>query len=353
MLVSNVTLYDVNISTLSNSFTVYNAQAIQIVNSNLGEPTSTNTLTLYNAQITITNSVPGTNVVTMTGMAIPPTNNVLALVSAEAAVTDGSIFGPNPFLTLNQSTLTVDINLNLGSSSTLNLALGTNATEIAVTGNLTLGGTLNVADAGGFAAGTYTLFTYGGALADNGLTIGATPSMNFTYTVSTNALGQVTLVVGSISPTQAPFVTWQSNYFGCTMCTRAQPKADPLGTGMSNTNKFQAGFNPTNAAAYLHIISVAKSGTNVIVTYLGASGDTNYVPGVLLRTNVLDFTTGDTHGNYANGGWQDTFQTNVLGVGTSAAGGEGTGLGTVTNMTDVGGATNVPGRYYRVRVLLP
>ena len=30
-----------------------------------------------------------------------------------------------------------------------------------------------------------------------------------------------------------------------------------------------------------------------------------------------------------------------------------TGLGTVTNMTDFGGATNGPSRYYRVRVLLP
>jgi hypothetical protein len=129
--------------------------------------------------------------------------------------------------------------------------------------------------------------------------------------------------------------------------------ASYTGDGMSNTNKFLAGFNPTNAAAYLHIISVAKSSTNIIVTYLGASGDTNYVPGVQSRTNVLDFTTGGANGNYTNGGWQDTGQTNILGVGISAAGGEGSGLGTVTNMTDVGGAMNAPSRYYRVRVLSP
>jgi len=77
------------------------------------------------------------------------------------------------------------------------------------------------------------------------------------------------------------------------------------------------------------------------------------VPGVQSRTNVLDFTTGDAGGNYANGGWQDTGQTNILGVDISTAGGEGTGLGTVTNMTDVGGAANGQARYYRVRVLLP
>jgi hypothetical protein len=90
-----------------------------------------------------------------------------------------------------------------------------------------------------------------------------------------------------------------------------------------------------------------------VVTYLGASGDTNWSPGVQSRTNVLDLTTGDANGNYTNGGWQVTGQTNILGVGISAAGGEGTGFGTVTNMTDFGGATNVPSRYYRVRVLLP
>jgi hypothetical protein len=58
---------------------------------------------------------------------------------------------------------------------------------------------------------------------------------------------------------------------------------------MSNTNKFLAGFNPTNAAAYLHIISVATSSTNIIVTYLGASGDTNYVPGRPVADECIGF----------------------------------------------------------------
>jgi hypothetical protein len=60
---------------------------------------------------------------------------------------------------------------------------------------------------------------------------------------------------------------------------------------------------------------------------------------------VLDYTTGDANSNYTNGGWQDTGQTNIL------SGGNGSGI--VTNMTDNGGATNVPSRYYRIRVLVP
>jgi hypothetical protein len=126
---------------------------------------------------------------------------------------------------------------------------------------------------------------------------------------------------------------------------------------MSNTNKFLAGFNPTNAAAYLHVISVAKSGANVTVTYLGASGDTNYVGGFATRTNILEYTTGTGNGSYSSNvafGFQPTGLTNILGTNLTwdASGGKGTG--TVTNMIDVGRATGtVSDLYYRVRVLLP
>jgi arabinogalactan endo-1,4-beta-galactosidase len=179
---------------------------------------------------------------------------------------------------------------------------------------------------------------------------------NYTVQEIVSGLGGVsTSTVANLISVYSPFAWWQLGYFGSTNnYGDAAPTADYTGTGMSNTNKFLAGFNPTNPAAYLHVISVVQTnGTNILVTYLGASGNTNYVPGIQSRTNVLDFTTGDATGNYTNGGWQDTGQTNILGVGISAIGGEGTGLGTVTNMTDVGGATNVPSRYYRVRVLLP
>jgi polygalacturonase/PKD repeat protein len=418
--VSNVTLCSVNIASHGETFDVYNAQAIQILDSQLTTDGSANTLTLYNAQVIVTNSAPGTNVVTLSGLVVPPTNNVLAFFNAPAGVTATNLFAPNLFLTLGGSTLTVSNGLNLGGASTLNFAVGTNATEIVVTGNLTLGGTLNVTDGGGFTNGTYTLFTYGGALTYNGLAIGASPSTNFTYTVSTNTAGQVNLIValpvvppvasftnnpasgpapltvnfydtssnspaswawtfgdgigtsamqdpgytydypgtytvtqivantagsstntGTITVSPYTFAQWQQ-FYGLTGPSSGG-SASYTGDGMSNTNKFLAGFNPTNAAAYLHIISVVKSSTNIIVTYLGANGDTSYVPGVQSRTNVLDFTTGDARGNYTNGGWRDTFQTNILGGGT--------GLGTVTNMTDLGGATNIPSRYYRIRLV--
>ena len=177
-----------------------------------------------------------------------------------------------------------------------------------------------------------------------------------TYTVTEVVTGpggvDASTQMNSISALTA-FQNWQSQYFHCTGCPNAQPYADPFGKGMSNTNQYIAGFNPTNSAAYLRVISIARTnGTNVVVTYLGASGDTTYTGGPTTRTNVLEFTSGTANGSYTNGSWaQIPGQTSILGVGLSVNG--GTGLGTVTNMTDVGGAANGPSRYYRVRVLLP
>ncbi len=156
---------------------------------------------------------------------------------------------------------------------------------------------------------------------------------------------------GGVAPTD-PFVAWRNQYFNAMELANpvfSGPNADPFGKGMSNTNQFLAGFNPTNAAAYVHIISLSRTngGTDVRVDYLGASGDSSRTqPGPLLsRTNVLEFTTGTVNGGYSSNNFASTGQTNILSGGT--------GLGTPADMVDPGGATNVPSRYYRVRVLVP
>jgi len=142
------------------------------------------------------------------------------------------------------------------------------------------------------------------------------------------------------------FQTWQIHYFGSTNNPNAAPEVDADGTGMSNTNKFLSGFNPANSATYLHVISVAKTNTiDMNVIYLGANGDNTWSPGLASRTNVLEFTAGTANGSYAPNNFASTGKTNILSGGT--------GFGVVTNMIDPGGATNVPSRFYRVRVLLP
>jgi PKD repeat protein len=195
------------------------------------------------------------------------------------------------------------------------------------------------------------------AFGDGNTSISQNPSDIYvnpgSYTVREIAYGQG----GSSTNTQTAligvydrFAWWQLQYFGSTNSSASTVAGgDYTGTGMSNTNKFLAGFNPTNPAAYLHVMSIVEEsgagGTNVVVTYLGPNGDNTYVPGIASRTNVLDYMTGDISGNYTNGGWQDTGQTNILG------GGNGSGI--LTNMTDTAIPSAPTNRYYRVRVLLP
>ncbi|HXI84332.1 MAG TPA: glycosyl hydrolase family 28 protein [Verrucomicrobiae bacterium] len=326
MLVSNVTFYDVNITAPTNTFVVYNAQGIQFIDSHLTTPTSTNTFTLYNAQITVSNSAPNATLVTLGGLAIPPTNNTMAFFNAQAAITDTNMLGTNPNLTLGGTTLTVSNSLSLGGATTLNFALGANTAEIVVPGALVLGGTLNVADGGGFGATTYTLFSYSGALTYNGLAIGATPSTNFTYAISTNTPGQVNLVVTAVAPTD-PFTAWQNQYFGSSTNAQAQPGADPFGKGMSNTNQFLAGLNPTNPASLFKIISTTRNTTDVVIVWRTAGGHTNIVQ----ATGSAGYT--------AN--FNDISAPIII---------PGNGDAT-TNYTDSGGATNTPSRYYRVRLV--
>ena len=166
------------------------------------------------------------------------------------------------------------------------------------------------------------------------LTVGSMPG-GFSGVVSTNTLPLVQLIVTSGGG--SPFTTWQNQYFGCTACAQAQPGADPFGKGMSNTNQFLAGFDPTNKTAYVHITAIAKvnSGVDVSVTYLGASGNTIAPPNYTSRTNVLEFTAGTISGNYSSNNFASTGVTNILSGGT--------GAGTLTNMVDPGGATNRAG----------
>jgi fibronectin-binding autotransporter adhesin len=249
------------------------------------------------------------------------------------------------------ATVTTSNDLVLGSSAVLAYDLGiTGGNPIgdltAVNGNLTLGGTVNVTDAGGFASGNYTLISYVGTLVNNGLAVGTLPG-GFSGTISNDSVGKlVVLVVTSGAPVD-PFTTWQNQYFGCTACAQAQGNADTLGKGMSNTNQFLAGFNPTIAAAYVHITGIVKTngGSDVLVSYLGASGNSGTTPPMASRTNVLEFTTGTVNGSYSSNNFTSTGVSNILSGGI--------GLGTLTNMVDPGGATNKPSRFYRVRVLVP
>jgi hypothetical protein len=123
-----------------------------------------------------------------------------------------------------------------------------------VSGNLVLGGQLNITNTGGFGVGTYTLFSYGGALRMGSLTIASAPT-GFVCTVSTNTVGQVNLVV-----TRPQFNAINAGINGLVMSGSGGPASGTYYVlGSTNialplnlwtrivTNQFDSGGNFTNA----------------------------------------------------------------------------------------------------------
>lgn len=97
--------------------------------------------------------------------------------------------------------------LVLSAGSVLDMGLGAPnvagvSDRIQVNGDLTLDGTLNVTDLGGFGVGVYRLIDYTGALTDNGLAIGALPAgSNVPHiNLQTSVGNQINLVYDNIVP---------------------------------------------------------------------------------------------------------------------------------------------------------
>ncbi len=160
------------------------------------------------------------------------------------------------------------------------------------------------------------------------------------YTYNTAGVYTVTEIVsgpgGSSTNTQvnyitvlSPFQAWQVQYFGSTTNPAAAANADPLGKGMSNLDQFLAGINPTNPASAFRITSATQQGSDVVVTWTTAGG----------YTNVVQVNTGLPDGSYSTN-FQDLSGLVIISGSGDAA----------TNYLDAGGATNVPARYYRIRL---
>jgi hypothetical protein len=150
----------------------------------------------------------------------------------------------------------------------------------------------------------------------------------YSVIVSNNAGSVTNSATLTVIPT--PFEAWQLQYFGCTTCPQAAASADPDGDGLNNQAEFLAGTDPTNASSGLQIIDARQQGGDVLITWKTAGG----------HTNVVQATAGDGDGGYSTNGFTD-----ISGLITISGSGDAT-----TNFDDVGGATNVPSRYYRIRL---
>ncbi len=136
-------------------------------------------------------------------------NNGASLGGAGSIAGDVTVMGGASLNAVGGNTLSVG-SLKLYGNSTLNAslgapALGGGAALVNVAGDLTLGGTLNVSDIGGFGTGVYRLMNYGGDLYDNGMRFGNIPGsvQAADLTLQTAIAKQVNLLVA------APNVTVQ------------------------------------------------------------------------------------------------------------------------------------------------
>ena len=193
--ISNLTLVCIT-NNAPNTFDLYNVYGVNIIDSKFNFSSGA-TFTLCNAGVIISNTFPIGNVETLTGAA---SANSLAFYNAPASMSSTNLLAANP-VTLGGSVLTNTGNLALPASTVQNFSLGTNGSTIAVTGNLTLNSTLNFAAVGGFTATNYTLFSYTGALSGQPV-LGATPAEfpDYTYSLNSNTVGKVMLVVSPPSP---------------------------------------------------------------------------------------------------------------------------------------------------------
>ncbi|WP_258127441.1 autotransporter domain-containing protein [Achromobacter anxifer] len=111
-------------------------------------------------------------------------------ITGNAALTGGVLEGAQGQM------LTIAGDLSLTNASQVNVALGSAPSGglFSVGGDLTLAGSLNVADQGGFGAGVYRLFDYAGSLTNNNLAIGSAPAG-----VDVDALTVQTAVAGQVN----------------------------------------------------------------------------------------------------------------------------------------------------------
>jgi hypothetical protein len=120
---------------------------------------------------------------------------------------------------------------------------------------------------------------------------------------------------------------WEVRYFGH---IGVDPTADPDGDNCNNLCEFLSGTDPTNSASSFRITSVATQNSDVLVSWTTGGG----------RTDVVQATAGEPDGSYATNFIDVSPLIIIPGTGDQS-----------TNYLDAGGATNLPSRYYRVRLV--
>jgi hypothetical protein len=117
---------------------------------------------------------------------------------------------------------------------------------------------------------------------------------------------------------------------GIELLPRGGPNGDPDGDGMNNTTEYQAGTDPMVATSTpFRLTPITRQGNDMLISWTTQGGTTNRVqatPGLASDSAPNPFTD---------------ISPVIVPRGTYLA---------TTNYLDIGGATNIPAKYYRVRL---
>ncbi len=274
MLISNVTLEDVNINGSAGAKTCqfYYVTNFQYLNSQVSVAAKTPTYTFYGNQMVVSNSQSGASLATLNGMSTNGIANYVTAYNAPAALQNTNVLAGG-ILNLGACTFTVSNNLSMPSETAFNYQLGTRAATTVVKGNLTMGGSVNITSGSGFTNGDYTLFTYTGTLSGSLPALGSAPA-GYNYAFDTSHAGQVNLDVTSagpaLNPTNITFhvdgaanelqLSWPADHLGWRLEVQTNSLSSGLGTnwvtvpgstGVTATNML---ISPANESVFYRLV---------------------------------------------------------------------------------------------------
>jgi autotransporter-associated beta strand protein len=269
-------------------------------------------------------------------------------IKGTANILSGGSFQPGPSATAG-GTLTVgNLVLNSGSTTTFGLAVagvvGGANDLVNVTGNLTLGGTLNVTPLSGFGIGSYTLFNYGGTLAGSfGSTIGGLSA--YTTAISTAIAGEVILTVsnGNAQYWDGALTTGNGTIAGGTGNWNATTTNWTTVSGTPNSVWGGSGQNPSFGTAVFQ----GTAGTITLTSPISAQGLIFGVDGYTLAgtsSNKLTLIGTSPDISVTNAGTTATISAGLAGTAGLSVNGAGTlvltnSANTYTGGTKIGGGT--------------
>ncbi|NMX68853.1 transporter [Pseudomonas sp. WS 5111] len=259
--------------------------------------------------LTGNNSFTGSTNVTAGGLLVNGTLNSAAVQVASGASLGGSGQLAGAVSMADGSTLTAGTAtplsvgaLALSAGTSLDFALGApgaSTTVVNVAGNLTLDGTLNISDAGGFGVGVYQLFRYGGSLTDNGLLLGNLPGaiVPGALSLQTALANQLNLLVQT-APGQIQF--WNGTttspdgtvHGGSGTWGPGTNWTDPTGTqGQASNNQFavfggQGGTVTVAGNQSFTGLQVLDSGYTLVAGTGGSLSPTNAADGSLATVRI-------------------------------------------------------------------